>query len=226
MKVKVCGIRNWEDASTAIEAGADAIGFLVGITHLAEDKIGDYSAKAIIQKMPPFVSSVLVTHLTNPDKILKLADFLNVTTIQIHDYIPPEQVLYIKQSLPKCKIIKAVHVSSEADTMELMQLFQKSCDALLLDSRTKDRLGGTGLTHDWNISQKVVESSALPVILAGGLTDENVYQAVEKTCPYGVDANSGIETGSWKDAEKVRRFVLNAHKAEADLKNKDAYKWM
>lgn len=222
MRVKVCGIRNWEDASTAVEAGADAVGFLVGITHLAEDKIDSDSAKAVIQRLPPFVSSVLVTHLTNSDEILELANFLNVTTIQIHDYIPPEQVLYVKRQLPKCKIIKAVHVSGEAETLELTQSFQKSCDALLLDSRTKDRLGGTGLTHDWNISRKVVERSALPVILAGGLTHENVYQAVEKIRPFGVDANSGIETDGWKDAGKVRRFVLNAYKAEANLKYKDA----
>jgi phosphoribosylanthranilate isomerase len=214
MRTKICGIRNFEDAATAIKAGANAVGFLVGITHLAEDKIDKESAKNIIEKLPPFISRVLVTHLTVEEEIIDLASFLGVDTVQIHDYIPPEKVAIVKAKLPFCKIIKAVHVVNESEAIKMMRDFEEVSDALLLDSRTTDRLGGTGKVHDWNISQQIVSLSKAPVILAGGLTDLNVYEAVKKTRPFGVDVNSGVEVSGWKDFDKVRRFIADAHRAE------------
>lgn len=211
MKVKVCGIRNLDDALTALRSGADALGFLVGITHLAEDKICAQEAAQIIAKLPPFVSTVMVTHLTDRDEIVSTAKALGVTTVQIHDYIPPQDVAYVKANLPMCKIIKAVHIQDEQAALALMHSFESVCDALLLDSRTKDRLGGTGIVCDWDISKKIVDNCSIPVILAGGLTADNVSEAVRKVQPYGVDANSGLETPEgWKDADKIRRFAANA----------------
>lgn len=217
MRTKICGIRTAADAQIAMRAGANALGFLVGITHLAEDKISCEDAKKIIESLPPFVSSVMVTHLTDPAELIETARFLCVNTVQIHDYIAPAGVLQIKNSLPFCKIIKAIHVTNESDSLQMVDDFAPICDALLLDSRTADRLGGTGLTHDWNISKKIVEHSPIPVILAGGLTDCNVYDAVCKVRPYGVDVNSGVEQDGWKSYEKVSRFVSEAKKAYLDL---------
>jgi len=214
MRTKICGIRNFEDAAVAVKAGANAVGFLVGITHLAEDKIDNESAKEVIAGLPPFVSSVMVTHLTDKIEIVELATYLNVNTIQIHDYIPPEDVRFVRDRMSFCKIIKAVHVSSEQESIDVARSFEDVCDALLLDSRTQDRLGGTGMVHDWNISRKIVSVSKTPVILAGGLTDDNVYDAVKKIMPFGVDVNSGVEVGGWKSPEKVRRFIVEAIRAE------------
>ena len=197
-----------------MKAGANAVGFLVGLTHLAEDKINKDDAKAIIAKLPPFVSSVLVTHLTDRAKIIDLATELNVNTIQIHDYISPEDVVFVRTQMANCKIIKAIHIIDEAEAIQMMHDFECTCDALLLDSRTKERLGGTGMVHDWNISKRIVSESKIPVILAGGLTDQNVYDAVKKTMPFGVDVNSGVEADGWKDYAKVREFVSEAHRAE------------
>lgn len=216
MRTKICGIRNYEDAMVAIKAGANAVGFLVGITHVAEDKIDKEEAFGIIRRLPPFVSTVLVTHLTDRSEIVELAKYLTVTTIQIHDYISPEDVQYVREKIPYCKIIKAVHVLDEIEALGMVRSFQQCCDALLLDSRTKERLGGTGLTHDWNISRKIVLESNIPVILAGGLTAENTYDAVKKVHPYGVDVNSGVETDGFKSYEKVRAFIYNAKKAEEE----------
>lgn len=218
MRTKVCGIRNYEDAMTAIRSGADAVGFLVGITHLAEDKISAEDAKLIIAKLPPFVSTVMVTHLTDKEEIVRTAQYLGVNTVQIHDYIPPEDVSYVREKLPMCKILKAVHIIDESAALKMMRSFEHVCDALLLDSRTKDRLGGTGIVCDWDVSRKIVEECSIPVILAGGLTHENVYDAVCKVRPYGVDANSGLETADgWKDAVKIRHFVVNAGRADGQF---------
>lgn len=217
MRTKICGIRNLTDAQTAIRAGANALGFLVGITHLAEDKISNEDAKQIIAQLPPFVSSVMVTHLTDKEQIVALAKYLCVNTVQIHDYIPPEDVKFVKENLPFCKIIKAIHIIDQEKAFQMVADFEGVCDALLLDSRTEDRLGGTGMTHDWNISQQVVAKAAIPVILAGGLTEKNVYDAVKKVKPFGVDVNSGVEIDGWKSYEKVSKFVADAKAAFIEL---------
>jgi len=219
MRTKVCGIRNMDDAQTAIRAGAHALGFLVGITHVAEDKISAEDAKAIIAQLPPFVSSVLVTHLTDKDEIIALATRLGVSTVQIHDYISPADVAYVRKALPFCKIIKAIHIIDREEALQMMHDFESVADALLLDSRTKDRLGGTGMVHDWNISALIVEQSRVPVILAGGLTDENVYDAVMRVRPFGVDVNSGVERNGWKAEDKVKKYVSEAIRAWNQLED-------
>ena len=217
MRTKICGIRNMSDAQTAIRAGANAVGFLVGITHLAEDKISKEDAKEVITQLPPFVSTVMVTHLTDKNEIVELTKYLGVNTVQIHDYIPPSDVLFVKESLPFCKIIKAIHVIDKETAFELVEDFEGVCDALLLDSRTTDRLGGTGITHDWNISQEIVTKSKIPVILAGGLNEKNVYDAVKKVKPFGVDVNSGVENDGWKSYEKIFKFVHDSEAAFREL---------
>ena len=223
MRAKICGINTWENAEIALSCGADALGFLVGITHLAEDKIEVEDAKKIIDRLPPFVSTVAVTHLTDPKKSVEMCRYLGVTTLQIHDYIKPEEVAFCARELPGTKIIKAVHVidNDKAGTIEMAHSFEKVADALLLDSRMAERLGGTGRTHDWNISREIVEEMSLPVMLAGGLTDQNVYEAVRRVRPYAVDVNSGVEVNGDKDPDKVRGFIENAKRAEKDLRSGD-----
>jgi phosphoribosylanthranilate isomerase len=215
MRIKICGIRHQDDAKVALDAGADALGFLVGIAHLAEDKIRKEEAKAIIESLPPLVSPVAVTHLTDVQKIIDLIMYLGVNTVQIHDYIEPKEVKTIRENLPGVKIIKGVHVEGE-DAIEMAKLFEPYAHAILLDSRTTDRLGGTGITHDWNISARLVKSISIPVILAGGLTPGNVLEAVYKVKPYGVDVNSGVEDiKGYKNFSKVQLFIGEARRAAA-----------
>lgn len=220
MRAKICGINTWDNAKIALDCGADALGFLVGITHLAEDKIEVEDAKRIIDKIPPFVSTVAVTHLQDVKKIIDLCRFLGVTTLQIHDYISPEEVAVCKKELPTVKMIKAVHVidGDKTGTIAMARSFEKVADALLLDSRTAERLGGTGKVHDWNISREIVDEMNIPVMLAGGLTDQNVYDAVMKVRPYAVDVNSGVETDGNKNWDKVYGFITNAKRAEMDYR--------
>ncbi len=215
MRTKICGINDKDDMARALSAGASALGFLVGITHVAEDKVDLDTARHLISIMPPFTTSVAVTHLTNAEDISELVSYIMPTTVQIHDYMPPEEVRQVREALPGIKIIKAIHVTGP-ESLDLARSFEPVVDALLLDSRTANRLGGTGLTHDWDLSSLIVQNSRIPVILAGGLNPENVYQAVKKVHPFAVDVNSGVETNQKKDYQKIIKFICEANQAEQD----------
>lgn len=219
MKTKICGINSLRNAQIALECGADALGFLVGITHLAEDKITAENAKRIIQTLPSSVYSVAVTHLRDSRKIIELCRYLGVNALQIHDYISPEEVAFCRKELPDVRILKAVHViDGQPDkALAAAKSFEDVCDAILLDSRTAERLGGTGKTHDWSISRMIVEQVSVPVILAGGLTPSNVADAVKTVRPFGVDVNSGVEIDGDKDRQKVLDFITRAKQAELSL---------
>ena len=208
MVVKFCGINKREYAEMAVELGADFVGFLVGITHLAEDKLTNEQARSIISATD-FRSStpIAVTHLQNADEIVKTMREIGVSAVQIHDCITPEGINVIRDAFPQGYIIKAVHVDSMERSLEKALLFEEYADAIILDSRTSERLGGTGVTHDWNISREIVKQLKKPVFLAGGLTPENLAAAIDFVHPYGVDVNSGVEVGGEKDYDKMKRFI-------------------
>lgn len=110
-KVKICGIQSLKEALGCIEAGANAIGFLIGITHLAEDKMSADEYREVVKKLPPLVSKVMVTHLTCPHEIISLAGHTGVDTVQLHEDIPIESIAAVRQALPRLKLIKAVHIA-------------------------------------------------------------------------------------------------------------------
>ncbi|MGF6603288.1 phosphoribosylanthranilate isomerase [Paraburkholderia sp. GAS448] len=209
--IKACGIQSISEAEAAIEAGVNTIGLLMGITHVAEDKITVERGKLIVQAVPEGIRTVMVTHLLDVEEIASIAEFTGVSAIQIHDDLPVEGLLELRKRLRGRELIKAVHVMSETAVVDAKALADYA-DALILDSRTKDRLGGTGLTHDWNVSRRIVESVGVPVILAGGLNPENVESAIKLVKPAGIDANSGLEhlDGS-KSSKKIRQFAVAGH---------------
>ena len=210
MKAKICGMNTLEELNIALGAGCDAIGFLVGITHLAEDKVSVPKARELIRSIPPFVTRVAVTHLQTAPDIIPMLEELAVDTVQLHNDIPLEEIRKIRETLPYLKIVKSVSVTG-TEAIAYAERFVGEVDGIILDSRTADRLGGTGLTHDWSISRRIVEEVPLPVILAGGLTPDNLEAAINAVHPYAVDVNSGVETDQKKDPEKVRKFIEIAH---------------
>lgn len=210
MKAKICGINSLSEMKIALDSGADAIGFLVGITHLAEDKIDIPTACELSKRVPPFVSSVAVTHLQTAMDIISLLKQLKVDTVQLHNDIDLTEIVKIRNALPYLKIIKSVSITGKESVL-IARKYVGYADGIILDSRTKERLGGTGITHDWSISRTIVEESPIPVILAGGLTPDNLREAIETVHPYAVDVNSGVETKQKKDLEKVKQFVQIAH---------------
>ncbi|MCL6548280.1 MAG: phosphoribosylanthranilate isomerase [Alicyclobacillus sp.] len=212
MRVKICGIQSEEDLEVALAAGADALGFLVGITHVAEDKITPELARDLIARIPPFVASVAVTHLQAAGEIADLVSYIRCTTVQVHDDVDVRVLQEIRRQLPHVKVVKAVHVTGP-EALDYARRMEPYADALLLDSRTQDRIGGTGRTHDWSVSRRIVEAVRIPVILAGGLNPDNVAEAVRQVRPFGVDVNSGVETHARKDLQKCRWFAERARAA-------------
>jgi phosphoribosylanthranilate isomerase len=212
IKVKICGIKRLEDALLAISYGADALGFLVGQKHSSLDFLEKEYAKSIIRKLPPFCSSVLVTHLETASEIISLAEFLGVSTIQLHGDTSPQGAQEIKEKLPYIKIYKAIHVIDNS-SIENGKAYLPYVDAVLPDTYNAktDQVGGTGMTHDWSISKQMVKEYNKPLILAGGLNPDNVIDAIKYVKPYAVDANSGTKgSDGFKDPEKLRLFIERA----------------
>jgi phosphoribosylanthranilate isomerase len=209
--VKICGIQTYEEARAALDCGATALGYLVGLTHRAEDRIEAAVAADIVRRLSAGAETVLVTHLLDPFAVADLGILLAARTIQVHDDMTIPDLQRLRTLAPGTRLLKAVHVTGEA-ALDQALAYAAGADALVLDSRTADRLGGTGLTHDWSISRRIVAAVApVPVYLAGGLCPENVVQAIEQVHPAGVDVNSGVEDAKGrKDAVRMRDFVARA----------------
>jgi len=205
--IKVCGIQIVAEALGAIEAGANTIGMLLGVPEFVEDKITTEIAKQIVVSVQEGIRTVMVTHLLEVNKIIKIANYTRVTAIQIHNVLGKGDIEQLRQKLPDLELIKAIHIVNNS-AVDQAKEYEPYSDMLLLDSRIKERIGGTGKTHDWNISERIVNEVNIPVILAGGLTPDNVETAIKKVKPSGIDANSGLENeeGS-KDFEKIRLFA-------------------
>jgi len=202
-----------------VDAGADAIGLISGVTHVSEDALDPDTARALARRTPPFVSTVLVTHLEDADEISSLAEHVGVDTIQIHGLVSRDVVAAVVSRSAGRRVTRAVHVEGHGALDEALTLVG-ICDAVHLDSRTSDRLGGTGRTHDWSISREISDAlrqRGQRVILAGGLGPENVAEAIRAVHPFAVDVNSGVEDERGdKVAAQCEQFVSRARQALAD----------
>lgn len=214
VRSKLCGIRSGRDLKIALEAGADAIGLISGVTHVSEDALDKEAAQELSRRIPPYVSRVLVTHLEQADEILELAASVEVDVIQLHGILDLSTVEAVYRNSGGRKITKAIHVTGP-EAVDEAAGYLDVCDALHLDSRTADRLGGTGETHDWSVSREIArmahERAGRPVVLSGGLRADNVAAAIDAVRPYAVDVNSGIEDQRGdKDPSLAKEFVAIA----------------
>lgn len=216
-RVKICGITTREDAWTATRLGADAVGFLVGLLHDSEDQLSAPAAAKIIEALPPFASGTLVTHRADPTEVRALCRETRAQVVQLHGPYRLEHIPQLRDAFPAIKIIKAVHVDGEA-AIRLAAEAAQLADAVLLDTKTATRIGGTGVTHDWSISRRIRDALApTPVILAGGLTPVNVAAAISQVRPYAVDVNSGVSIRrGTKSAALVEAFIRAAKQAFVD----------
>lgn len=216
-RVKICGITSVAEAKLATECGADAIGLLVGQTHHSSDFIAPELAQQICATLPPFVTSVLVTHLENADEIMALAQAIPCTAIQLHSDLSADVLRRLRVRLSPRRIIGKVSVEGVA-CIERAKAISESVDAILVDSvnRATNQVGGTGMVHDWRISASIVRFVPCPVILAGGLNPTNVEQAITTVMPSAVDVNSGVETSDGKKSEPLlRQFAMAAKRGAA-----------
>lgn len=207
--MKICGLTREEDLAVAIDAGADAVGFLVGVPSSPRN-LSLERAEKLLGKVPVFVDSVVVTAPKSVEWLLEVCEQLKPSAIQIHG---KEQVdsSEIRRHTKNTRLIKTVYVTEDALNEKVIENL-KTFDAVLLDSYSKGQYGGTGKVHDWKLSKQIKDAVApVPVILAGGLKPENVKEAVLTVKPYAVDVASGVEASPGvKNHEKVRAFVENA----------------
>jgi len=199
-KVKICGITNLEDALAACEAGADALGFVLAPEAKAKNRyITRDDALAIIEKLPPFITTVAVT--VN-EAIMDLAGHLTCfDLVQLHGEEPPEACP------PGHVTIKAFR---PGPGFGLSDMTRYPVRAYLLDAYSTAARGGTGEEADWEFAKMAV-GTGVPIILAGGLTPENVAEAVGTVRPYAVDTSSGVESAPGKkDHDRIRAFIHNA----------------
>ncbi|MDD2472472.1 MAG: phosphoribosylanthranilate isomerase [Methanoculleus sp.] len=215
MRVKFCGTASIADMRCAVDAGCDAMGFVMGVTHQSSDVVTPAETAEMVRQLPPFIEPVAVTHLQGTEDLIRLVKDSHCTTLQIQDTVDPPEMDVIRDALPYLKIVKAVHVMDES-AIQTGKRYERYADALILDTRTREKIGGTGVPHDWNISAKIVATTAIPVILAGGLTPENVTEAIRKVRPYGVDVHTGVKKDGVRNPEKTLAFAREARNA---LKN-------
>jgi phosphoribosylanthranilate isomerase len=199
VKVKICGITNAADALAAVEAGADALGFM--FSDLSPRSLAREAAAKIIRQLPPFIVKVGV-FVDAPEAIVKqtVAE-CGLDALQFHGAEPPE---YCARFAPH-KIIKAVRMLASFET-----------DAWLMDSWVPGKLGGTGETFRWELAAEAKDWGR-PIILAGGLKPENVAQAIHEVWPYAVDVSSGVEESvGKKDHAAIRDFISAVRQIEND----------
>jgi phosphoribosylanthranilate isomerase len=209
VRVKICGITRKEDLNAVAAAGADAVGFVVGVAPSPRN-LSLADAEKLMRRVPPFVKSVLVTVPASLEDLVATCRALNPNAVQIHGE-NLQEFGAIRDKLPNTLLIGAVKANAE-DAVDKATEAVKMVDAVHLDSFANGKYGGTGIVHDWNVSLHVKRAVyPKPLILAGGLNSENVAEAVHTVEPYAVDVSSGVERQPGiKDHQKMVEFVRNA----------------
>ena len=226
MKVKICGIMTEYDLSMCAAAGADALGFVVEYPVEVPWNLSAKDAAKLMKKVPSNVQTVLVTG-GEPDKIIALAKKLQPSAVQLHYKESFFDVLMIVVALRPLgiRVIKALSIDEKGQlTFEISGLakaaefLQNSVDALLLDSCTAASHGGTGKRVDSRIYTRLQKHTSLPIILAGGLTPDNLQEVLAGIkAPCMVDVLSGVEYApGWKDKEKVSAFIKAAKQGQEE----------
>lgn len=210
-RVKICCISSAKEVQLAIKYGASAIG-LVSEMPSGPGVISEESITEIVALVPPGISTFLLTSKQSVDEIIKQQRRCRTNTIQICDKIITGTHKELKEALSGIKIVQVIHITGEESIHEAIDL-SKNVDGILLDSGNQKlavkELGGTGRTHDWTISRKIVESVRVPVFLAGGLNPENVSDAIQQVHPFGVDVCSGVRSKGKLDEYKLKLFFAN-----------------
>ena len=204
MKVKVCGITSYEDAAMALDQGVDALGF--NFFPSSPRYIQPEEARQIVRRLPPFVVAVgLFVNVARPDLVSETARKAGVQVIQLHGDETPEYC----RDLADWPLIKAIRIGA-AGIRENLAKYE--VQGFLLDARDDTLYGGTGRSFDWKLAKDI--RCACPVILAGGLNPENVWEAIRIVQPYGVDVCSGVESAPGrKDPGRLKQFMNEVRNA-------------
>jgi len=207
-RVKICCISSIDEARIAIELGASALG-LVGHMPSGPGVIEDELIYRIVKTVPPPISTFLLTSETKPQEIISHYKRVFSTTIQIVDELEKREYELLRKELPNVKLVQVIHVIDDSSVNEAIEV-SNYVDAILLDSGNPNlsvkELGGTGRTHDWELSREIRKSIPIPLFLAGGIDKDNVRQAIETVNPFGIDLCSGVRTDGKLDRQKLKEF--------------------
>ncbi|WP_418282791.1 phosphoribosylanthranilate isomerase [Halorubrum sp. DTA98] len=205
-RVKICGLTRGADLRAAIDAGADAVGVITEVPVDTPREVDPAAAAELLADVPPFVTATLVTMPSSPERAVELLRTVEPDAIQLHGEWTADEIGYVRAETGVkvlCTVDAADHGRAE--------MLDPIVDALVVDSTRESGAGGTGETHDWAATGDLAARLTSPVVLAGGLTPENVAEAVRVADPFAVDVASGVElSGGRKDHNAIARFVTNA----------------
>ena len=212
--IQVAGVIDEAEAEMLLQCGVQYLGFPLRLRVHQED-LTEEAASTIIRKLTPPHFGVLITYLNDAIEIVRFCRTLGARMVQLHGDVAVDEVKKLKELDPELTVVKSLVIGLHTiGTLEsLIVQMSAFVDGFITD--TYDPIskasGGTGKTHDWRISKGVVQRSSRPVILAGGLTPDNVRKAILEVKPAGVDSHTGVEDDSGrKSREKVERFVAEA----------------
>lgn len=210
-RVKICCIQNIEECELAIRYGASALG-LVSEMPSGPGPIPEDLIARIASRIPPGVDSFLLTCKQDPIAVIEQHRRTRTTAIQLVDSFPLAGYSKLRVGMPGIRIIQVIHVRDDSSLDEAKSV-ALHVDALLLDSGNPGaavkELGGTGRTHNWEISRRISQEVGIPVYLAGGLKPENIGEAAVRVQPFGVDVCSGVRTNGKLDEAKLAAFFQN-----------------
>lgn len=211
-RIKICCMQNAAEAQLAVTHGASALGFVSAMPS-GPGPISEELIAEIVPTVPAGVATFLLTSKRDTDSIIDQQRRTRTTTLQIVDEVSFDTLNELRDALPGIALVQVIHVRNEDSIREAVAV-APFIDALLLDSGNPSLpvkvLGGTGKTHDWKLSHRIVQESGKPVFLAGGLKAENVRLAIEEVQPFGVDVCSGVRTNGALDTGKLARFMEEA----------------
>ncbi|MDK2981183.1 MAG: phosphoribosylanthranilate isomerase [Chloroflexota bacterium] len=222
MIIQIYAFTDPKTAVAAVEMGVDHVGFVAGKYNEVPAELSFKEARAIVDALPPQATPVALTMAVDLDEIMRMVEAVQPSIVHISsdvDLVNVEMMRKLHERLAgQARLMKAIPVEDEA-SVAVAKAYAAVSDILLLDTKHADfpGVGATGKTHDWNVSRRIVETAGIPVIMAGGLTPENVGAAMQQIQPWAVDSNTSTNVeGSNvdKDLTRIRAFVDAVHAQE------------
>ena len=225
--IQIAGVSDLAEANLLKECGIKYLGFPLRLPVNKED-LSETAAASIIRSIQPPTFGVAITYQSAADDIAEFMDYLGASIVQLHGDIDSRELAKLKHLRPDLVVIKSLVIGKQPheQLVDTVQRLSGFVDAYITDTfdPATGASGATGKLHDWRVSRRLVELSTKPVILAGGLTPDNVREAIKLVGPAGVDAHTGVEDAAGrKDPAKVGRFAAEARAGFELLRASDAH---